>query len=193
MRALALLLGLVGFVLPAFGAKRVTVDGLEQTLAAAHTLQDAEVARQLADLELTERLSTAKLDRLKAELPGEKSRQALMILADASAFLDPPAAEAPNQSTPDVATQRKIMALTVNYISQTVHQLPNLFATRVTTSFEDKPAAFTAYGGASSTRYEPIHLVGHSTVTVTFRDGREVVEKSKLDSRAKTLNTSGVF
>jgi len=42
MRRLALLLTLTGFVLPAFGAKRVTVDQLEQTLLAAHTLQDAD-------------------------------------------------------------------------------------------------------------------------------------------------------
>jgi hypothetical protein len=85
------------------------------------------------------------------------------------------------------------MALTVNYVSQTVHQLPNLFATRVTTSFEDKPAAFTGHGGVTSTLYEPVHVVGHAAVTVTFRDGREVVEKSALDTKARMLNTSGVF
>jgi len=193
MRALALSLAFVGFVLPAFGTKRVTVKDLERTLAADQSMPDAEVAQKLSDFQLTERLSSARLERLESKLSGEKARQALMILADASAFLEPPATEMPNQPAPDIATQRKIMALTVNYISQTVHQLPNLFATRVTASFEDKPAAFTAYGGASSTRYEPIHLVGHSTVTVTFRDGREVVEKSKLDAQARTLNTSGVF
>ena len=70
MRALALLLTLAGFVLPAFGAKRVTVDELEQTLAAAHSLPDAEVAKQLSDLELSERLSTARLDRLETKVPG---------------------------------------------------------------------------------------------------------------------------
>ncbi len=193
MRKLALLLAFAGFMLPAFGAKRVTVDELERTLAAAQGLPDAEVAQKLSDLELTERLSRVRFDRLEASLHGEKARQALLILADTSAFLEPPAAEIPNQSTPDLAAQRKIMALTVQYISQTVHQLPNLFATRVTTSFEDKPAAFTAHGGAASTMYLPIHLVGHSAVTVTFRDGREVVEKSKLDPRTRTLNTSGVF
>ncbi len=197
MRTLALLLGLVGFVLPAFGAKRVTVDGLEQTLAAAHTLQDAEVARQLADLELTERLSTAKLDRLKAELPGEKSRQALMILADASVFLDPPAAEIPGQPIPDVATQRKILALTVNYVTQSLHQLPNFFGTRVTSSFQDTPAVrqpgATTISGAPAAAYQPIHLVGDSNVTVTFRDDREVVEKSNFDPRMRLLATAGVF
>jgi hypothetical protein len=166
MRALALLFALTGFMLSAFGAKRVTVDRLEQTLAAAHSLQDAEVARQLSDLELTERLSTAKLNRLETELPGEKSRQALMIVADASAFLDPPAAEIPDQSTPDQATQRKILALSVNYVTQTLHQLPNFFATRVTSSFEDMPAV--QWPGAITTAYQPIHLVNDSNVTVSF-------------------------
>ena len=181
MRTLALLLTLTGFVLPAFGVKRVTVDRLEQTLAAAHSLQDAEVARQLSDLELTERLSTAKLKRLETDLPGEKSRQALMILADASAFLDPPASEISNQPAPDQAMQRKILALTVNYVTQTLHQLPNLVATRVTNSFEDSPAVTRP--GATTTAYQPIHLVRDSNVTVTYREGREVVEKTNFDPR----------
>jgi VWFA-related protein len=163
------------------------------TLAAAHSSPDAQVAQKLSDLELTERLSRARIDRLESKLPGEKARQALMVLADASVFLDPPAEEISKQPAPDVATQRKILALTVNYVSQTVHQLPNLFATRITASFEDTPAALTGNGGATSTPYKSIHLVGHSSDTVSFRDGREVVEKSKLDPRLRTLNTSGVF
>ncbi len=191
MRTLALLLTLTGFVIPALGAKRVAVDQLEQTLAAAHSLQDAEVARQLSDLELTERLSTAKLNRLETNLPGEKSRQALMILADASAFLDPPAAEIPNQPAPDPATQRKILALAVDYVTRTLHQLPNLVATRVTNSFEDSPPVTRR--GAITDAYQPIHLVGNSNVTVTFREGREVVEKSNFDPRVRSLTTSGVF
>ena len=197
MRALALLLTLTGFVLPAFGAKRVTVDGLEQTLAAAHGLQDAEVARQLSDLELTERLSTAKLKRLETNLPGKESRQALMILADASAFLDPPAAEIPDQPTPDLAMQRKVLALAVNYVTQTLHLLPNFFATRVTSSFEDMPAVqqpcASIVSGCPASTSQPIHLVGDSNVTVTFREGREVVEKSNFDPRVRSLTTSGVF
>lgn len=107
MRALAVLLTLAGFALPAYGAKRVTVAELEQTLAAVHGLPDAEVAMQLSDLELTERLSTARLDRLETDLPGEKSRQALLILADTSAFLDPPAAETPSQAPRTLPRSRR--------------------------------------------------------------------------------------
>jgi len=191
MRALALLLAFAGFLLPAFGAKRITVTELEQTIASSHSLPDAEVAKKLSDLELTERLSGARLDRLKGNLPGEKTRQALLILADSSVFLRPPADEASNQPAPDVATQRKILALTVNYISRTIHQLPNLFATRATTNFEDAP--ITSQGSIRATAYQPIHQVSQTRDTVSFRDGREVVEKSKLDARMRTLTTSGVF
>lgn len=191
MRALALLLVFAGFPLPAFGAKRVTVIELEQTVASAHSLPDGEVAKKLSGLELTERLSGTRLDRLKGNLPGEKTRQALLILTDTSVFLRPPADEASNQPAPDVATQRKILALTVNYISQTIHQLPNLFATRATTNFEDAP--ITSQGSIRATAYQPIHQVSQTSDMVSFRDGREVVEKSKLDARMRTLTTSGVF
>ncbi len=196
MRTLALLFTLAGFMLPAYGAKRVTVADLEPTLAAAHGLPDAEVWRQLSDLELAERLSTAKLDHLKENLPGEKSRQALMILADASAFLDPPAAEIPGQSVPDVATQRKILASTVKYVTETIHQLPNFFATRVTRSFEDTPAVRGEIGAGDinpNAAYLPIHLVGDSKATVSFRDGHEVLVKTSLDSLVRNLDTAGVF
>jgi hypothetical protein len=191
MRALILLFTFVGFMLPAFGARRVTVAELERTLAAAQSLPDADIAKQLADLELSERMSRPKLDRLKTDIHGEKARQALMILADTSAFLDPPAADIPNQPTPDAATQHKILALTVNYVTQTLHQLPNFFATRVTSSFQDTPALTTP--GAISAGYQPIHQVGGSNVTVTFRDGHEVVEKSNFDPRVRPLTTAGVF
>ncbi len=79
----------------------------------------------------------------------------------------------------------------MNYVTQTLHQSPNFFATRVTSSFEDSPAVTRS--GAVTTAYQPIHLVGDSNVTVTFREGREVVEKSNLDPRVRNLTTSGVL
>ena len=190
MRALAVLI-LAGCMLPAYAAKKVTVAELEQSLFAARSLPDAEAAKRVADLELTERLSPAELARLDAGLPGESSRRELMILADASAILKPPPAEIPNRPVPDAVAQRKILALTVNYVSQTLHQLPNFFATRVTSSFEDSPAATRP--GAATSAYQPIHSVADSRGTVTFRDGREVVEKSISDPRVRNLSTSGIF
>src|ERR1035438_2422175 len=87
MRNLAVLL-LICICLPAFAAEPVTVAQLEKTLAAAHGKSDASTAQRLAEMELTERLSSAKLAYWNANLRGDKARQALIALADASAFLD---------------------------------------------------------------------------------------------------------
>jgi len=203
MRTLAAFVALAVFALPAFAAKRITVEQLEQVLAGDHGKLDAEVARDLSDLELTERLSTVRLSRLASSLPGEKARQALTMLADPSAFLDLPAKEIPAAPAPDVAAQRKILALTVNYVSQIVHQLPNFFATRVTTNYEDtpsieRPGAITREGLISSTAYQPLHLVANLSATVSYRDGHEIVDTDADKDTAKPvaarrLTTSGVF
>ena len=128
MRKLALLLILVGMALPAFAARRVTVEQLQQVLASAPGKPDEEIARQLADLQLTERASSARLSQWKAELPGPKAWLALVALADQSAFLRPPEAEMPALPAPDLATQRQIMSSAANYVSRIIPKLPNFFA-----------------------------------------------------------------
>ena len=50
------------------GPEKITVAQLEQALAAAQGKPDAELAQQLSNLELIERLSPGKLVRWKAEL-----------------------------------------------------------------------------------------------------------------------------
>jgi len=65
MRKFALVFLIASLVPPASAAKHVTVDQLEQSVAAVHSRPDADAARQLADLELTERLSSAALAHLQ--------------------------------------------------------------------------------------------------------------------------------
>ena len=86
MRKLCFLIFLSAAVVPMHAAQQVTVEQLEQTLAAAHGKHDQGLANQLGDLELSERLSSPRLAKLQAGLPGEKSQLALLALADASAF-----------------------------------------------------------------------------------------------------------
>ncbi len=192
IRRIAFLLILAGIAQQAFAAKRVTVEQLKQALTAVQGKPDADVARQLSDLELTERLSPAKLSNWKATLPGEQARLALVGLADASEFHDPPAVEIPSAPAPDLAAQRNILALTVNYVIRTIPELPNFLATRVTTSFEDTPLLQRA--GQSFIPYRPLHPVGGSTATVLYRDGREVVDTGAVrDRKPKGLTTRGVF
>jgi len=91
-------------------ADQVTVELLEKEVLGAHGKLDKDVAKRLGQLELTERLSAARFERLKAYLPGERSVQALLALADASAFLDPPAMDILPFGPPDFATQGQIMS-----------------------------------------------------------------------------------
>ena len=196
MRKLVLLLLLAGIALPAVAARNITVEQLEQVLAAAHGKADAKVAQQLSGLELTERLSAARLSRWETDLPGPESRRSLVLLADVAAFLDPPAAEIPATPAPDFAAQRRMIALTVDYASKTLHQLPNFFATRDTVRFEDTPQGFRA--DTSEIPYQPLHPVGRSTDTVLYRDGNEVVDSraakgNKSQPAIQGLITTGVF
>jgi VWFA-related protein len=193
MRKLVLCIILAGIALPGFAANRVTVVQLQQILTAAKAKSDADLAKQLSGLELTERLSSASLARLEATLPGENARQALVELADASAFLDPPAAEIPSMPIPDVAEQRRMLALTVAYVVKTIPQLPNFFATRNTNRFEDTPQL---QRGTFFVPYEPLHSIGLTTVTVLYRDGKEAIdtgESKKPPPATGGLTTMGVF
>jgi hypothetical protein len=93
---LILLVLLASLTSIAGASKRVTVEQLEQTVTAARTAHrpDEEIARQIGGLELSERLTEATLDRLAAYLDaGAQAALALQLLADQSAFLDPPASE----------------------------------------------------------------------------------------------------
>ncbi|MDR3726530.1 MAG: VWA domain-containing protein [Terracidiphilus sp.] len=196
MRKLLLLI-LAGMALPAFAARRVTVEQLQQVLASASVKPDEETARQLADLQLTERASSARLSLWKAELPGPKARQALVALVDLSAFLRPPAAEMPTLPAPDFATQRQIMFSAANYVSRIIPKLPNFFARRDTSSYEDTPTEH-GIGHMDFAGYQPIHPVGTSSVTVLYRDGKEIVDTGaargkKPQSQAEGLSTWGVF
>jgi len=196
MRKLTFLLLLVGVVFPAYAARRVTVVQLEQLLEASQGKPDAEVAKQLSDLELTERLSPARFAHSRSTLPGERAQQAFVALADRSAFLDLPTAEIPSTPVPDFATQRQIMALVVRYVSKTIPLLPNFTATRATERFEDTPQKQTV--DLTSIQYQPLHPVAGSSATVLYQDGREVVDPGpgknpKPGAPEPGLSTWGAF
>jgi VWFA-related protein len=196
MRKLAVLLFLVVGASSCLAARKVTVEQLEELLAGAGAKPDGKIAQQLSELELTERLSAAKISQLALELPGAQSRRSLVILADMAAFRSLPVAEIPSDSPPDLAAQRKMLAKTVNYAEKTVSSLPNFFATRETTRFENSPLGHLV--GTSLIPYQPLHVIGTSAVSVLYRDGREVIDTGvaknrKGESASQGLSTRGVF
>jgi VWFA-related protein len=197
MRPLAVFLLLTSVVCPVmWGSKPITVAQLEQALAATHARHDDDLAHQIQDLRLTERLSTERLVRLSKAMTGTNSLSALRALADDSAFQPPPADEIPNAATPTVAEQRRILALTVDYVHSVLPLLPNLLATRTTEHFEDMPQ--TLVDMAQTIRYQPLHLTGSSSASVVYRDGKEVADEDRKTSHKDMpanggLATQGIF
>jgi hypothetical protein len=181
------------------GPQKITVAQLEQTLSAAQSVPDGELAQQIAGLDLTERLSSAKLARFQSALPGEKARQALLALADRSVFLDPPAEDIPANPVPDAAALRQMMVLVVDYVNRAVHKLPDFLAVRATTGFEDRPREdVQGATGVTTLSYQPLHVTGKSSIGVVYRDGREQVDSAagkaaKGQSPIQGLVTSGEF
>jgi VWFA-related protein len=163
-------------VVPAGAARRVTVAQLAEALAAATAQHrsDEEIARQVGSLELSERLTPSTLDQFAAKLPLQpRTALALQLLADQSAFLDPPAAELPATAPPDAAAQQQLLASARTYAVQTWGRLPNFFVSRVTNRFDD--GAQVQHAGEFAVR-RGLHLVNTTTRQVTFRDGKEVLD-----------------
>jgi hypothetical protein len=158
---------------------KVTVADLGKLLAESSGQPDADLARRLVTYELTERLDPAATAKLQGTLPGEKSRQALLALADRSQFLAPPVAELPADPTPDAAQTRQMLVRLVNYVNTTMRQLPNLLADRSTMGFADQPLEDVLEATGTVTHSaQPLHLTGKGKVTVTYRDHGEVIDES---------------
>lgn len=180
------------------GASRlVTADQLEQAVAAMRAQSDDKAAREIGELELTERLNRPRLQKLENEAPGEMSKRALVLAAALGDFRAPPAAEIPAGPAPDLAEQRKIMAAVVNYITDAVPQLPKFFANRITTHYEDTPQTYKNEGFVA-VPHQGLHETGASSAEVSYNSGREVVETkvattSGFQAGTSGLNTWGVF
>ncbi len=154
--------------------RHVTGHQLEQTLDALRGKPDTYVAEQLGTLQLNERLNAAGLAHCLADLPGPVARQALTVLADQAVFLDPAAADLPSVEKPEIEAQRRMSALMVEYVNKTIRQLPNLFATRSTSSFEEDLSTDM-----------PMRPVGRSSALVLFRNGEEELRASPVQAGGK--------
>lgn len=163
-----------------------SVSELEQVLANSHGSLDADVARKLSGMELTERLNSTKLLSWKARLPGPKSWAALVALADVSAFLNPPADEILPTAPPDHAAQQRMVSKTVDYLSNAIPRLPNFFATRTTVHYDEATRLL-------SQADKPLQIGAVSSTTVSYREGREVTDAKRRDEQEDSLFTRGTF
>jgi VWFA-related protein len=184
------------FDLPHTPPKRVTVDQLQQALAAIRYKRDAEAAKELSQLELTERLSSEKLLALKNSVRGSRAAGALVALADTSAFLAPPPGEILADPPPGAGALKQMSAVVLNYVHETMPRLPNFFAVRSTARYEEGIDHADETG--HQTGYQPVHWIATSRDTMLFRNGHEVAESAGKKSspmlvKEATLATVGTF
>jgi hypothetical protein len=137
MRKFLFLFFLFAAALPVRAAESITVEQLEHTLADAHGKRDQDLAKKVGGMELSERLSSLRLAKIQAGLPGEKSRLALLALADASAFRQLPAAEMLATDAPDADTQKLILTRAADDLVASIRKLPDFFARKTTARFHD--------------------------------------------------------
>ncbi len=176
MRRCATLLLLLGLAWPARAAKTMPIGQMEQFLAQLKGKTDGRVAAELDEVQLTERVSPARLARWEAEFPGNRTREELLKLADMSAFLDPPASDVVSNPRPDVKSQLRILSLAVAYVGKTTPRLPDFYALRETTQFAGASQAGFLVEGSVTTALQTTALnwIGGFSRTVTYRDGREI-------------------
>jgi VWFA-related protein len=173
MRRLSILGLLALLTFPLWAAKRLSVAQLEQTLisaTAAHKA-DTEIAHQVREIEVTERISTATLERLSNQVvKGPRTALALQLLADTSSFLHLPDNELPAIPAPVEAEQQQQLEAARKYAFGMLPRLPNLLATRTTYSFDDSPQQQEKGGWQERAG---LHLVGTSKAEVSVISERE--------------------
>ena len=178
-------------------ARRVSVAELERMMETAHGGKDNEVAQELSGMDLIERMSSARLSSWKARLPGDRSRAGLVALADRSVFLALPATDIPAMAPPDPALRRQMLSRTLDYLSKTMLQLPDFFATRTTVQY-DEPRQKDEEEWKTVASDQSLHVTETFSTSVTFRNGKEVVDAEarkgkKLSARERQLDTQGTF
>ena len=162
--------------LPAPAYEPATIAQLERMLVAAHGMSDKVLAKRLGELELTERLSTVRLRKLQVSAPGEKSRQALLVLSDISAFHDLPAGETPQLAAPDKDTQSKILSKIADYIREELPRQIDIVVSRDTAHFDNlKVVSFNQLTAAAVVENQPYHFIEKTSDTVNYRNGAEEV------------------
>lgn len=156
---------------------KLTVAELKHFLSATQGAKDKHLAEQIYNLKLTERLSDDNLARLGKFLPGPKSQQALIAIADESAFLRLPESEIPTRPAPSLEEQAALLARMKDYVTRTIHKLPDFYAKRTTTAYMGTPTAIPSaayeeiFGRWGLFHNQRLALGLKTAVTVLYRNG----------------------
>ena len=145
----ALIVALLLATTPAWCAKKVTVDQLQEILRSMQQdrKSDEDVATALKQLELSQDLTRARMNGLVSLVPGPRSTEQIYVLEARSAILPPPDADLPSAPAPDDAAQQSILDKAAGYVTSTYLQLPGLASTRTTLRFQDNVEAVSSASG----------------------------------------------
>ncbi len=144
---LSLLLPLLA--IPALSAATLSVKDLGALIAGMQqqSKPDGKIAEKLAGVQLSEQLTPAAIEQLRAMNLGPEALEQIHILAIESAMLPPPAADLPATAAPDVAAQKAILARTVSALAGMLHE-PNIPANKTTARFQNGPdSVWSSNGG----------------------------------------------
>ena len=128
--------------------------------------------------------------------PGERSRAALVAVADRSAFLALPPADIPAAAPPDLAVRQQMLSRMVEYWTKTMLQLPDFSATRTTILYGEPPPKEDTWKIVTSD--QSLHAIETSNTAVLYRDGKEVLDAGSRNGKKKSprengLDTQGTF
>jgi hypothetical protein len=135
---------------------------------------EGRLEKRLSGLKLSERLDSVELAALRSIVRGKRAREAIVALADQSAFLNPRASVILSNAPPNLAMQRELISRAVQYARSNFPRMPDFFAERVRTLYhesEPKPALIwkTEIGDPS------LHVEETTQASVVFRNGKEIV------------------
>jgi hypothetical protein len=179
--------------------ERVTVQQLGEIVEQLHEKSDKDAAQRLTPCKLTERLNTARLETLRRDLPGERSRAALMALADVSAFLPLPSTDLAHEPAPDTVTQQAILSRAIDFVVTVTTRMPDFLAQETTQRFQD-----TKFGvhvnDPITTSPDVFHQLDSEVATVRYNNGHEdrvgPASVSRTDNAAAPpmgVTTWGIF
>lgn len=171
----------------------VSVKQLQRLITSAHGISDAKLARQLENIRLTERLSSANLATLEKSLRGNKTREALEILADRSAFFAAPEDETITAPPPEFVAQQHLISQVVSYINSIIPRLPDFLATRTSVQYYERPAN-EDQTWKTARADQSLHEAEISKASIRFSKGQELVKdervKKERDMQTRPQNGS---
>ena len=139
MRRIGSLVVLILLALPGRATvRKVTVQELRDRVAAGQHIgkSDADLAKELSGMELSEELPASEMSHLIDLLPGPLSTEQLYVLEARNAALPPPE-NLPAKGAPDEAQQHAMLARAREWIANVYAQLPPLSARCLIARFQD--------------------------------------------------------